>query len=67
MSQAQVMEVLEQNKTEWMTSAEIKDMVGLGVGSVICNLQRLRMAGFIKFKYIRNHNKYFYKHKRYMK
>ena len=65
MSQAQVMEVLEQNKGEWFTSTELIGIIGITSGAISCNLSRLRLAGQIKFIYDSGNNKYLYKHKRY--
>ncbi|MFH0876198.1 MAG: helix-turn-helix domain-containing protein [archaeon] len=50
MTQEDVFLFLKENPDKWMTSKEIAKAMNVSIGSVTCNLKKLRKSKLVQFK-----------------
>ena len=55
MSQETVLTFLKENPDKWWTSKEIAEKLNASIGSVTCNLAKLRRYKMIAYKFEENH------------
>ena len=64
MGQQEIYDLLKENKTKWLNSKEITEILDISIGSVTNSLRKLRETGAVKFRESGNKNQFEYQFKR---